>query len=93
MMTREMVMELLAGLGEDVEVRVDREGDVHVTVQDFEGFDEHYSEIERELDDEQAVDAAQEQLEASAVAVSGDYYCYYEFEGFTVVWGYESMDI
>lgn len=92
MMTREMVLELLATLGADVEV--DECGsDVHVTVQDFEGFDEHWSEVERELDDADAVDAVFEHLVTEALDDDGDFYHYFQFDGFTVVWGYASMDI
>lgn len=92
MMTREMVLELLATLGDDVEV--DECGsDIHVTVQDFGGYDEHWSEIERELDDADAVDAVFERLVTEALDDDGDFYRYFQFDGFTVVWGYESMDV
>lgn len=92
MMTHEMVLELLATLGDDVDVYVRQDGDVRVTVQDFEGFDDDWSEIEREFD-EDAVDAVEEHLEAEASSVEGDFYRYYHFDGFTVVWGYASMDV
>ena len=92
MMTREMVLEMLADLGADVEV--DECGsDVRVTVQDFEGFDDDYSEVERELDDEDAVDEVHDRLEAEASEVEGDFYRYFHFDGFTVVWGYASMEV
>lgn len=92
MMTREMVLEMLAGLGADVEV--DECGsDVRVTVQDFEGFDDDWYEVERELDDEDAVEAVYDRLEAEASEAEGDFYHYFHFDGFTVVWGYASMDI
>ena len=92
MMTREMVLELLATLGADVEV--DECGsDVRVTVQDFEGYDEHWSEVDRELDDADAVDAVFERLVTEALDDDGDFYHYFQFDGFTVVWGYASMDI
>lgn len=92
MMTREMVLELLATLGDDVDVYVRQDGDVRVTVQDFEGFDDDWSEIEREFD-EDAVDAVEERLEDEASSAEGDFYRYYHFDGFTVVWGYASMDV
>ena len=92
-MTREMVMELLATAGADLDVYTRLNGDISVTVNDFEGFDDSWSEIERELDDEELVDSIFEQLEASAISVSGDYYRYYEFDGFTVCVGYASFDI
>ena len=92
MMTREMVLELLATLGSDVDVYERMDGTIHVTVQDFEGFDEEWSEVEADYD-EDAVDAVYERLEAEASEVEGDYYRYFQFDGFTVVWGYASMDI
>ena len=92
MMTREMVLELLATLGADVDVYERMDGTVRVTVQDFEGFDEEWSEVEGDYD-EDAVDAVYERLEAEASEVSGDFYRYFQFDGFTVVWGYASMDV
>lgn len=92
MMTREMVLELLATLGSDVDVYERMDGTICVTVQDFEGFDEEWSEVEADYD-EDAVDAVYERLEAEASEVEGDYYRYFQFDGFTVVWGYASMDI
>lgn len=92
MMTREMVLELLATLGADVDVYERMDGTVRVTVQDFDGFDEEWSEMDRDYD-EDAVDAVYERLEAEASEVSGDFYRYFQFDGFTVVWGYASMDV
>ena len=94
MMTREMVMELLATAGADLDAYESYDGSrISVTVEDFEGFDDEWAEIDRELDDEELVDSIQEQLEASAVSASGDFYRCCEFDGFTVVWGYASFDI
>ena len=92
MMTREMVLELLATLGSDVDVYERMDGTIRVTVQDFEGFDEEWSEVEADYD-EDAVDVVYERLEAEASEVEGDYYRYFQFDGFTVVWEYASMDI
>ena len=92
MMTYEMVMELLATAGADLSV--DECGDrIYVTVEDFDGFDESWDEIMRDLDDEELVDSIYEQLEASAVSASGDFYRYFDFDGFTIVWGSASFDI
>ena len=92
MMTYEMVMELLATADADLEVLA-LDGEISVTVQDFIGFDDSWREIDRELDDGDLVDFVQEQLEAMALSADGDFYRYYEFDGFTVVWGYASFDI
>jgi len=90
-MTYEMVMELLATLGDDVTYYT-LDGDVHVTVEDFAGFDEDWCEVDGDYDEE-AVDEVYDALTASALEVDGDFYRYFTFDGFTVVWGYASMDI
>lgn len=93
-MTYKMVMELLATAGADLSVWEYSDGSqISVTVEDFEGFSDDWDEIDRELDDEELVDSIEEQLEASALSVSGDFYRYFKFDGFTVVWGYASFDI
>jgi len=92
MMTREMVMELLATAGEDLMVS-EYDDEISVTVYDFEGFDEDWSEIIRELDDEVLVDTIYGTLAIEARRVEGDFYRYFHFDGFTVCWGYASFDI
>jgi len=91
MMTMEMVMELLGTLGDTVDVYV-RADEVRVTVEDFEGFDDDYEEVDRDYD-EDAVDAVYDALSDTCDSEDGDYYHYFQFDGFTVVWGYASMDI
>lgn len=93
MMTREMVLELLATAGEDLTVDTYSDGYIVVTVEDFEGFDEHWSEVDRVLDDEDLVESIYETLEDEAQETEGDFYQYFQFEGFTVRWGYASYDI
>lgn len=94
MMTREMVMELLATAGDDLSIWEYSDGvRISVTVEDFEGFEEDGTEVYRDLDNEDLVDSIEEQLEVSALSVSGDFYRYFEFDGFTVVWGCASFDI
>jgi len=92
MMTREMVMELLATAGEDLMVS-EYDDEISVTVYNFEGFDEDWSEIIRELDDEVLVDTIYGILSIKARRVEGDFYRYFHFDGFTVCWGYASFDI
>lgn len=97
MMTLEMVMELLEGLGDDMSVssKKDKDGEicVYATVEDFEGFDEDWHEVDRKLDDEEAVVAVYDRLKKEALSVAGDYYRYFQFEGFYVEWGNASMEI
>lgn len=92
MMTREMLIAALEALGQDVTFDCTDE-EITVTIQDFGGFDRHWCEIERELDDEDAVDAFLEMLEEKSLSWIGDFYKYYTFEGFSVCVGYASFDI
>ena len=90
MMTYEQV---LAQISQVEDVSVYEHGDViDVTVEDFGGFDEHWSEILLDYDEE-AVDALCEWLEEHALSVDGDFYQYYQFDGFVVCLGYGSFDI
>lgn len=93
MMSLEMVLELLASAGDDLMVDVDSDGDVDVVVQDFEGFDDDWSEVMRDLDDDDLIDSIEEQLSAECISEEGDFYHYYHFDGFSVCWGYASFDI
>ena len=76
-MTKEMIIEMLEKLGDDVMFDIDYKGN---------------REIEREYDAD-AVDAVLKEIEKSAVSVDGDFYRYYSFEGFEVCVGYCSFDI
>lgn len=91
-MTYEMMLEMLEGLGNDVffdEV----EGGFDVTVDDFEGFDDDWSEVERDFDDPEAVESFLDMLEEESLSHEGDFYVVYHFEGFDVELGYTSFDI
>jgi hypothetical protein len=90
MMTYEQVLAQISQV-EDVSV-FEREGEIEVTVEDFGGFDDDWSEIILDYDEE-AVDALCEWLEEHALSVDGDYYQYYQFDGFVVCLGYGSFDI
>ena len=90
MMTYEQVLAQISQV-EDVSVFED-EDQIEITVKDFGGFDEHWSEIILDYDEE-AVDALCEWLEEHALSVDGDFYQYYQFDGFVVRLGYGSFDI
>ena len=92
MMTYEMMVATLEALGEDVSYSV-RDGFFRVTLEDFEGFDDDWSEVEREYDDPEAVERFEEMLEAECSSQEGDFYVVYHFEGFDVQLGYASFDI
>ena len=66
---------------------------IHLTINDFEGFDENWREIDREFVDEDAVDEVLEWLEDNADSAEGDFYEYYYFGEIVVEVGYTSFDI
>lgn len=92
----EIIIAMLEKMVEDVDYYV-REIDgekpeLVITVDDFEGFDEDWSEIMRDYDEE-AVDGLIEWLEEHCISEDGDFYSYYHFEEFDVQLGYSSYDI
>ena len=92
----EIIIAMLEKMIEDVYYHV-REIDgekpeLVITVDDFEGFDEDWSEIMRDYDEE-AVDGLIEWLEEHCISEDGDFYSYYHFEEFDVQLGYSSFDI
>ena len=91
-----IIIAMLEKMVEDVDYYV-REIDgekpeLVITVDDFEGFDEDWSEIMRDYDKE-AVDGLIEWLEEHCISEDGDFYSYYHFEEFDVELGYSSFDI
>ncbi len=94
MMTLEMVLELLAKAESDLFFDEELyDGELSVTVNDFVGFDDDWSEIMRDLDDADLVEEIYDTLKAQAVKVSGDFYEYFDMGDFVVCWGYSSFDI
>jgi hypothetical protein len=66
---------------------------IRLIINDFEGFDDLWGEIDREFVDEDAVEAVLEWLEENADFVDGDFYHYYYFGNIVVKVGYTSFDI
>lgn len=66
---------------------------IDLTIDDFDGFDENWSEVYREFDDADAVEEVFEWLEKNADSIDDDFYCYYHFGEIVVVVGYTSFDI
>lgn len=87
-----MMKKAIEALGEDATMYISGTT-FHVTIEDFEGFSENWEEIDRELDDEAAVDYFIEMLEDTCTSCEGDYYRTFHFEGFDVKLGYASFDI
>lgn len=66
---------------------------IDLTIDDFDGFDEDWCEMDRELVDADAVEEVLEWLEENADCVDDDFYCYYHFGDIVVKVGYTSFDI
>ena len=89
----EIIIAMLEEMTEDVDYYVRYNGtELVITVDDFEGFDENWSEVMRDYNEE-AVERLIEWLEEHCISVDGDLYSYYHFEEFDVQLGYTSFDI
>lgn len=91
-MTYKNVLAMAEALGDDAIV-FDLNNQIHVDFNDFEGFDDDWSEIMRDYDDADAVEAFEEMLRAEALDVEDNFYTTYHFDGFIVKVGYTSYDI
>jgi len=93
MITREMMIEMIEALGNDAFMWERSDGLIDVTIHDFEGFDDDWSEIMRDYDNPEAVSDFEEMLEEQCESQEGDFYVTYHFDGFDVQLGYSSFDI
>ena len=66
---------------------------IDLTINDFEGFDENWNEINREFVNEKAIDEVFRWLDENADFSDGDYYRYYHFGKIVVIVGNTSFDI
>ena len=90
----EMIMRI-EELGEDVSYSTSKQEDgmlIRVIVEDFEGFDDDWSEIFRDFDEEK-IDEFLEEIEKECVEFVEDFYSFYDFGDFVVKVGYASYDI
>jgi hypothetical protein len=92
----EIIIAMLEKMGEDVDYRVreiaEEKPELVITINDFEGFDDDWSEIMRDYDGE-AEETLIDWLEEHCISGDGDFYYYYYFEDFNVQLGYSSYDI
>lgn len=91
-LTKKEFMEMVKALGNDVDTWEDKKGMIHLTVHDFEGFDEDWNEVKSEYEEDKVEDFL-DTLEEEAIEAYGDFYRYCEFKEFSVKIGFESMDI
>ena len=66
---------------------------VDLTINDFKGFDDNWSEVFREFVDADAVKEVLKWLKENADYVDGNFYRYYHFGDIEVEVGYTSFDI
>ena len=66
---------------------------IDLTIDDFEGFDANWSEVDREFVDEDAVAEVLEWLKENADYIDGNLYRHYYFGEIVVEVGYTSFDI
>ena len=92
-MTIETILAQLDRISADSWYEVTADNHIDLTIDDFDGFDEDWSEIYRELVDEDAVEEILKWLEENADYVDGDFYRYYHFGEIVVEVGYTSFDI
>lgn len=71
------------------------DNDIELTINDIEmcDDDEAWCEVDRELENEDAVYDVLEWLKENADYVDGDFYCYYHFGDIIVELGWASFDI
>lgn len=93
MMTREAMLATIKALGDDATIFDEDDFCLDVTIEDFEGFTKNWDEIDRDLDNPEAVGAFLEMLETECLYKEGDFYVTYHFDGFDVEIGYASFDI
>ena len=86
-------MELVKACGNDAKLYHWSDGGYELTLEDFEGFDDDWNEVEREYDNEEAVDALLKWLEANCIDKTERLYIHYVFPDFQVALGYASFDI
>ena len=84
-------MQMVEACGDDVTLSRRANGTYRLTLEDFEGFDEHWHEIMREYDNEKAVNALLDWLGANCIEQCIDLYTGYNFPDFQVIVGYASL--
>ena len=84
---------MVEACGNDITLYHGTNKNYRITLEDFEGFDEHWHEIMREYDNEEAVNALIDWLETNSTEHHEDFYTYYTFPDFQIIVGYSSFDI
>lgn len=88
----EKFMELVNACGNDVNCDL-YHGYYDLTIEDSEGFDENWCEIERDFENQNAVENLLDWLDENASSIIGEYSPIYHFDGFDVKVSYSSQDL
>lgn len=67
--------------------------EIDITIIDFIGFNEDWSEEFRDDIDHDKINLMYEMLRNECIECSEDFYCYYEFKDYTICVGHTAMDI
>lgn len=87
----EKLLALLKECGEDVFVDDFKEKkELHLTFDDFEGFDDDWNEIEREYLNPAAVEKVFDYIEENANLISGGLYQQYQLDNYVIEIGFTS---
>lgn len=86
-------MKMVDACGVDATLEWHSDGTYVLTLEDFEGFDDDWNEVEREYVNEEAVDALLKWLEVNYTERKSDLYIHYVFPDFRLTLGCASFDI
>lgn len=89
---KNIIIEKINNLGADASYS-EYDNVVEICFNDFDGFDDDWSEILRNYDNPSAVAELLEFLSNNCVEVNNDFYTTYTFSNFAVCVGYASYDI
>lgn len=92
MMTMGQIIERLETIKADADYKV-KNNEIDLVINDFEGFNEDWGEVDREFNDLEAVEDTLDWLEENADKIEGDIYQFYYFSEIVVCVGYTSFDI
>lgn len=86
-------MKMVDACGTDAIIERHSDGTYVLTIEDFNGFDEDWNEIEREFENDEAVNALLAWLNANYTKRNANLYVHYIFPDFQLTVGYASFNI
>jgi hypothetical protein len=89
---KDTILKMLNNLKDDVTFYIYKDI-IHVTIDDWVGFDDDYQEIFRDYTDPDGVDKLLNYLDKYNLCTKGDLYTTYYFQDCIVKVGYSSFDI